>query len=96
MMKKERVRREFKSIPVSKQGQITLPKIVREKLGITLEKRSVINIILNSDDSIVIEAQPSVDEVYGILNKYTTGLEPVNMYKLREDFSNERIKELGY
>lgn len=86
---------EFKGIPVSKQGQITLPKAIRECLGINLEssKKPSINISL-INDSIVIEAEPSVDDVFGILQ--SPSRKPVDINELREALARDRSRELGY
>jgi len=86
---------EFLHIPVSNQGQITLPKAIRDRLGIKTGIHNRINIISRMDGSIVIEPEPTVDSLFGVL-KPPVHVKPANSYDLREEMDNERIRELGY
>ncbi len=89
------IRNQFSHIPVSSQGQVTLPKAIREQLGIKSGSSSKINFIIDNNGTIVIESEPTVDALFGIL-KPTQNLKPANIYELREDLLNERLKNLGY
>jgi AbrB family looped-hinge helix DNA binding protein len=86
---------EFSHIPVSSQGQVTLPKAVRERLGVKVGSSNRVNIVIRTDGTIVIEAEPTVDSLFGIL-KPLKSLEPANAYELREEIINERVRDLGY
>ncbi|WP_094607896.1 hypothetical protein SPACI_046570 [Sporomusa acidovorans DSM 3132] len=86
---------EFRRIPVSSQGQVTLPKAVREHLGVMAGGSHRINIFVKPDGMIVIEPEPTVDGLFGIL-KTSVPMKPANISKLREAMINERITRLGY
>jgi len=86
---------EFSHIPVSSQGQVTLPKPVRERLGVRAGGSNRINIVIRVDGTIVIEPEPTVDRLFGIL-KPSKSMSPANSYELREEIINERLGELGY
>lgn len=58
---------EYNRIPVSSQGQITLPKPLREKLGIKSGTTARLNFVLKSDGTIIVEPTPSADSLFGIL-----------------------------
>lgn len=85
---------EFRRIPVSSQGQVTLPKAVRERLGVAGGSHRI-NIFVKPDGMIVIEPEPTVDDLFGIL-KTSAPMNPANIYELRGSMLNERIKRLGY
>ncbi|CVK20637.1 AbrB/MazE/SpoVT family DNA-binding domain-containing protein [Sporomusa sphaeroides] len=86
---------EFRRIPVSSQGQVTLPKAIRERLGVTAGGTQRITIFVKSDGIIVIEPEPTVNELFGIL-KTTTPTSPANIRELRGAMVNERIQGRGY
>ncbi|EAX47310.1 transcriptional regulator, AbrB family [Thermosinus carboxydivorans Nor1] len=85
---------EFR-IPVSSQGQITLPKPVRERLGIKSGKPSRVTIHVRGDGAVVIEPEPTVDSLFGIL-KPASPVKPANIYEIREALVHERMRTLGY
>ena len=87
--------KEFRRIPVSSQGQVTLPKALREQLGVRSNKPTHINIFVKSDGIVTIEPEPTVEQLFGIL-KTGAGMKPANMYELREVMANERNRQLGY
>lgn len=87
--------KEYRRIPVSSQGQVTLPKALREQLGVSSNKPTHINIFVKSDGLITIEAEPAVEQLFGIL-KTGAGMKPANMCELREVMANERTRKLGY
>ena len=87
--------KEFRRIPVSSQGQVTLPKALREQLGVRANKPTHINIFVKSDGIVTIEPEPTVEQLLGIL-KTGAGMKPANMYELREVMANERNRQLGY
>lgn len=91
----ERTSSEFRRIPVSSQGQVTLPKPIRERLGVTAGGSIRINFIVNPEGQIVIEPEPTVDDLFGIL-KPSAAVKPANIYELREAIVDERLRELGY
>lgn len=86
---------EFRRIPVSSQGQITLPKAIRERLGIGAGGSQRINILVKPDGTIVIEPEPTVDDLFGIL-KPTAPTKPADIKKLRGTMASERAARLGY
>jgi AbrB family looped-hinge helix DNA binding protein len=86
---------EFRRIPVSRQGQVTLPKAVRERLGVMAGGPHRINIFVKPDGAIVIEPEPTVDGLFGIL-KASAPAEPADISELRGSMVNERITRLGY
>lgn len=86
---------EFRRIPVSSQGQVTLPKAVREHLGVMVGTSNHINIFVKPDGEIVLAPEPTVDSLFGIL-KTSTAVNPANIHELREELANECVKRLGY
>jgi AbrB family looped-hinge helix DNA binding protein len=86
---------EFRRIPVSSQGQVTLPKPIRERLGVGAGGLNRINIVIYTDGRIGIEPEPTVDEVFGIL-KTSAAADPAGIEELREDYVNDRLGALGY
>lgn len=86
---------EFSHIPISSQGQVTLPKPIRECLNIKAGGSNRINIVIRKDGTIVIEPEPTVDNLFGVL-KPSKSLNPANVYELREEINNERFRDLGY
>lgn len=85
----------FRDIPVSKQGQITLPKSIREHWGIQPGRTSV-TLIFNENAEITVKPQPKAEELCGAFKKYAVGVKPADMYALREEFEDERLRELSY
>ncbi|CQR70287.1 SpoVT / AbrB like domain protein [Sporomusa ovata DSM 2662] len=86
---------EFRRIPVSSQGQVTLPKAVRERLGIMAGGSQRINIFVKPDGTIVIEPEPTIDDLFGIL-KPAAPMKPANIEELRGAMANESATRLGY
>lgn len=86
---------EFSHIPVSTQGQVTLPKPIRERLGVKAGGSTRINFVIRMDGTIVIEPEPTVDSLFGIL-KPSKSLKPANAHEFREEIINERLRDLGY
>ena len=87
--------KESRRISVSSQGQVALPKALREQLGDKANKATHINILVKSDDLVTIDQEPTVNQLFGIL-KTGTGMKPANMYELREDMANKRNRQHGY
>jgi AbrB family looped-hinge helix DNA binding protein len=89
---------EYTRIPVSSQGQITLPKPLREKLGIKSGSTARLNFVLKADGTITVEPTPSADSLFGILGAEAKAkqISPVNAYDVREEIGDERLRELGY
>jgi AbrB family looped-hinge helix DNA binding protein len=89
---------EYTRIPVSSQGQITLPKPLREKLGIKSGSTARVNFVLKADGTIIIEPTPTADSLFGILGAEAKAKQvpPVNAYDVREEIGDERLRELGY
>jgi AbrB family looped-hinge helix DNA binding protein len=89
---------EYNRVPVSRQGQVTLPKPIRDKLGITNGAVARVNFVLKNDGTIVVEAAPTTDGLFGILGAEarSKGISPVNAYEVREELVDERLRELGY
>lgn len=85
----------FRDIPVSRQGQITLPKSIRDHWGIQ-QGRALVTLIFNDSDEITVKPQPKAEALCGVFKKYTVGVKPADMYELREEFEGERLRELGY
>jgi AbrB family looped-hinge helix DNA binding protein len=86
---------EFSGVPVSSQGQVTIPKLVREHLGVKPGGQGRVNFLIRIDGTVIVEPVPTVDELFGILKPKTT-IKPANIYEVREDIVNERLRELGY
>ncbi len=86
---------EFSGVPVSSQGQVTIPKPVREHLGVKPGGQGCINFLIRTDGTVVVEPVPTVDELFGIL-KPKTPIKPAKIYEVREDLVDERLRELGY
>jgi len=91
----ERRQAEFLRIPVSSQGQVTLPKPIRERLGVKTGGVGRINILVRTDGVIVIEPEPTVEGLFATL-KPKVAVKPATIYELREGINNERLRELGY
>lgn len=86
---------EFSHIPVSSQGQVTLPKPIRERLGVKAGGSNRVNFVIRMDGTVVIEPQPTVDSLFGML-KPSKHLKPANADEFREEIINERFRDLGY
>jgi AbrB family looped-hinge helix DNA binding protein len=86
---------QYNHIPVSSQGQITLPKPIRERLGIINGSANRINFLVKSDGTIIVEPVPTAASLAGILQPKKS-VAPINAYEFREELSNERLRELGY
>ncbi|MGD8401604.1 MAG: AbrB/MazE/SpoVT family DNA-binding domain-containing protein [Bacillota bacterium] len=89
---------EYNMIPVSTQGQVTLPKPIRERLGLKTGSPARVNFIMKADGTIVIEPVPTAGSLFGILEAEfkAKGIKPVDSYAVREEIMNERLRELGY
>ncbi len=86
---------EFSGIPVSSQGQVTIPKQVREHLGVKPGGQGRVNFLIRLDGTVIMEPVPTVDELFGIL-KPKTPIKSADVHELREDMVDERLRELGY
>ena len=86
---------EFRRIPVSRQGQVTLPKALREHLGIMDSGPRRITISVKPNGAVVIEPEPTVDALFGIL-KASAPMQPADVNELRGAMRNERLAKLGY
>ena len=61
---------------VSKKGQVTIPKVIREQLNIKNEG-AVLFIMENGDVKIKGVPKKAVGELAGSLNKYSNGYKPL-------------------
>lgn len=86
---------EFAGVPVSSQGQVTIPKPVREHLGVRPGSQARVSFLIRTDGTVIVEPVPNVDELFGIL-KPKAPIKPADAYRLREDMVNGRLRELGY
>lgn len=86
---------EFSGVPVSSQGQVTIPKPVREHLGVKPGGQGRVNFLIRVDGTVIVEPVPTVDELFGIL-KPKTPIKSADTYELRDDMVDERLRELGY
>jgi len=95
MQKEERIIPfEFLRISVSSQGQLTLPKSVREHLGLPNGSASRVNLIIHTGGSVVIEPEPTVDNLFGILK--STDPKTADNNEVREVINNANRKHGGY
>ena len=85
---------EIPNVPISSQGQVTIPKVVREHLGIAASQGRV-TFVIRMDGTIVVERVPTVDELFGSLRP-NEQVKPANVNESREEMVNERLRELGY
>ena len=79
---------------VSKKGQVTIPKVIREKLKI--EKEGGV-LFLMEDDGVKLKGVPSeqVDQLAGSLNKYAKKYVPLDKIrqKIKGKIADEAAKE---
>ncbi len=79
---------------VTKKGQVTVPKPIRDRIGISEGGR--VRFRLRYDGLVVMETNKTHGDLYGKLSKYADTAKPVDTYALREKIADERAKELGY
>ncbi len=79
---------------VTQKGQVTIPKPLRDRIGIS--KGSRVRFRLRYDGLVVMETNKTHCDLYGKLSKYANSAKPVDTYALREKITDERAKELGY
>jgi len=79
---------------VTKKGQVTVPKPIRDRIGISEGGR--VRFRLRYDGLVVMETNKNHCDLYGKLSKYASTTKPVDTYALREKIADERAKELGY
>ncbi len=79
---------------VTKKGQVTVPKLIRDKIGISEGGR--VRFRLRYDGLVIMETNKTHRDLYGRLSKYANTTKPVDTYALREKIADERAKELGY
>lgn len=77
---------------VSKKGQVTIPKAIREKLGIN-NQGAVIFILENGEVKIKGVPKQSADELAGSLGKYINGYEPLQ--RSREKIKGQIAKNIA-
>lgn len=92
-----RIIAEYRRIPVSTQGQVTLPKPIRERLGIKNGPARV-NFVIKDDGEVVVEPVPTTESLFGVLGAEVRAnqVSAVNSYEAREEVVNDRLRELGY
>lgn len=88
-----KIDQEFK-VPVSAQGQITLPKSLRDSMKIPT-KGGYVTILRFNDGSTEIQPKYSVADVAGFFKQAATAEAP-DINKCRDIILQERFKELGY
>lgn len=79
---------------VTHKGQVTIPKPIREKLGVP--DGGKIRFRLRYDGLIVIEKPTEAKQIIGSLRRYANPNNPVNAYEAKESLEHDRAKELGY
>lgn len=79
---------------VTEKGQVTIPKAVREKIGVP--QGGKVRFRVRYDGVVVVEVPTSAKQVTGRLKKYADPNNPVDAYKEKENLGNDRAKELGY
>jgi AbrB family looped-hinge helix DNA binding protein len=79
---------------VTEKGQVTIPKPIREHLGIPAGGK--IRFRRRYDGIIVIEKPTNAAQVMGRLQKYANPKKPVNAYDTKEQMEHDRAKELGH
>lgn len=79
-------------IRVSKKGQATIPKELRERFGIDTPGKVLIH---EAGDKIVVEPLPSVDDMQGVhAGRYETGAVLEHLQEMRErDERRERSED---
>ena len=78
---------------VTSKGQVTIPKSVRDKLGVTHGGK--IRFRVRYDGTIIVERPTAPESVIGRLQKYAAD-KPADAYDYREQMIDDRRKELGY
>lgn len=79
---------------VTRKGQVTIPKLIREQVGIV--NGGKVRFRLRYDGVVVVETIKSHKDLLGRLKKYADLEDPANAYTLREKMENDRAKALGY
>ncbi len=79
---------------VTRKGQVTIPKLIRDQVGIT--DGGKVRFRLRYDGMVVIETIKSHKDLMGKLKRYADSENPVDAYTLREKMANDRAKDLGY
>jgi AbrB family looped-hinge helix DNA binding protein len=79
---------------VTEKGQVTIPKIIREQLGVP--NGGKIRFRKRYDGIVVVERPTNAAQIMGSLKKYADPQKPVDGYAAREQRENDRAKELGY
>ena len=79
---------------VTQKGQVTIPKQIRERLGVP--DGGKIRFRLRYDGLIVIERPTQARQIIGSLSRYANPDQPVNAYEAKEKQEHDRAKELGY
>ena len=79
---------------VTHKGQVTIPKQIRERLGVP--NGGKIRFRLRYDGLVVIERPTQAKQIIGSLSRYANPCEPVNAYGEKEKMEHDRAKELGY
>ena len=79
---------------VTHKGQVTIPKQIRERLGVPDGGKILFR--LRYDGLIVIERPTQAKQIIGSLSRYANTDMPVNAYDAKEKMERDRAKELGY
>ena len=79
---------------VTNKGQVTIPKLIRERLGVPNGGR--IRFRLRYDGLVVVERPTKATQIIGRLKKYTDRDGSVDAYAVREKMEHDRAKDLGY
>ncbi|MHC1759417.1 MAG: AbrB/MazE/SpoVT family DNA-binding domain-containing protein [Negativicutes bacterium] len=79
---------------VTHKGQVTIPKQIRERLGVP--DGGKIRFRLRYDGLIVIERPTQAKQIIGSLSRYANTDMPVNAYDAKEKMERDRAKKLGY
>jgi AbrB family looped-hinge helix DNA binding protein len=79
---------------VTQKGQVTIPKQIRDHLGVPSGGK--VRFRIRYDGIIVIEKPTGPDQVIGRLQRYANPKQPANAYESREQMENDRAKELGH
>ena len=79
---------------VTQKGQVTIPKQIRERLGVP--DGGKIRFRLRYDGLVVIERPTQAKQIIGSLSRYEKLDKPVNAYDAKESLEYDRTKELGY
>ena len=79
---------------VTHKGQVTIPKQIRERLGVP--DGGKIRFRLRYDGLVVIERPTQAKQIIGSLSRYAKLDKPVNAYDAKESLEYDRTKELGY